>query len=254
MATQTWTSLEQSCAIAMGRLPSPVPANPAYDELFLAQFPLATSYAEARIYHEIPFIASYAQDTSTTTTAGQRTVSLAGTALPLVTPEQVRLITPSGFTITTGTLVPFDRVTVDWIDRVYPNPTTVVTPSLTWQGGRYWALVNGNTIVLGPTPDAAYTVVLGGLFQPLPISASNPTTYLSTNYPDLLEAAICVFLAGALNRNFGQSADETGQSMSWELQFNKLLAAAKAEEMRRRGLAPDTPMPPMPAPPARAAR
>ena len=244
MAEQTWTSLQQSCAIAMGRLPSPVPATPTYDTLFLAQFPLATSYAEARIYHEIPFLASYAENTSVSTMAGVRTIGLPQT---LVTLEQIRLVVPASTSLPAGAMVPFDRVTLDFIDRYWPSEGMTVAPSLTSQYGRYWAMVDNHTVALAPTPDAVYQVKAGGLYQPDPISASNPVTYLSTNYPDLLQAAVCVFLAGALNRNYGAQADETGQAMSWELQFTKLLAPARAEEMRRRGMVPDMPMPAAPA-------
>jgi len=247
LSAQTWTSLQQSCAIAMGRLPSPVPATPVYDTLFLAQFPLATSYAEARIYHEIPFIASYAEDTSVSTQAGVRTIDLSGTSLPLVTLEHIRLVVP---TMGVFPAVPFDRVPLDFLDRYWPDEGTTLAPSLGSAYGQYWALVDAFTVALAPTPDAVYQVKAGGLYQPEPISASNPSTYLSENYPDLLQAAICVFLAGALNRNFGAQADESGQAMSWELLYQKALQPARSEEMRRRGLVPD--MPPPPAPPTAA--
>jgi len=236
----------------MGRLPSPVPATPVYDSLFLAQFPLATSYAEARIYHEMPFIASYAEDTSASTTAGSRLINLSATTLPLVTLEQIRLVVPTSSVLPAGTMVPFDRVTLDFIDRYWPVEGATLTPSLTSQYGRYWALVSDRTVAIAPTPDAVYQVKAGGLYQPAPISASNPSTYLSQQYPDLLQAGICMFLAGALNRNYGAQSDESGQAMSWEAVFQKELAPARAEEMRRRGLAPDMPMPA--PPPSIAAR
>jgi hypothetical protein len=229
MAEQTWSSLMQSCAIAMGRLPSPVPTTPVYDTLFLAQFPIAVSTAETRIYHEIPFIASYVEDSSASTTTGSRVIDLSATPLPLVTPEVLRLVVNGG-------LIPFDRVSIDFIDRVWPNEFTTMMPSLTWQGGRYWALRDATSVVIAPTPDNAYTVRLGGLFAASPMSVTNPSTYLSRQYPELLQAAICVFLAGALNRNYGAAADETGQALSWEALFTKHLAAAKGEEMRRRGM------------------
>jgi hypothetical protein len=229
MAEQTWSSLQQSCAIAMGRLPSPVPATPVYDALFLIQFPLAVSTAETRIYHEIPFIASYVEDSSTSTAAGSRDIDFSATALPLVTPEVLRLVV-------NNVLIPYDRVSIDFIDRVWPNQFSVMTPSLTWQGGRYWALRDAVSVIIAPTPDGAYSVKLGGLFGAQPMSVTNPSTYLSRQYPELLQAAICVFLAGALNRNYGAAADEAPQALSWETLFQKHLSAAKAEETRRRGM------------------
>jgi hypothetical protein len=96
-------------------------------------------------------------------------------------------------------------------------------------------------MVISPTPDNAYTAEITGLFQPTPISEENPTTYLSTYYPDLLEVAILIFLAGALQRNFGAQSDDPRQAQAWEGQYQILVAGAKSEEMRRRGLSPDMP-------------
>lgn len=237
MTAQTWTSLKQTVAIALTQAVTPYTSFPAN---FDAQFPQATSYAENRIHREIPMLAVRRSETVAAATAsGDRSIDLNDfSAVPLVV-EQVALVTPSGGT--TGTLVPYDSVSLDFINRTWPIQADTEAPSFTWQGGRYFAMSDFETVVLSPTPDAAYAVALVGLFPPVPISEGNLTTYLSTYYPELLEAGCLVFLAGALTRNFGSQADEPKLAMSWEMQFRSLLDAARDEERRRRGLAPDMP-------------
>lgn len=247
MAAQTWTTLQQACAIALTRQLGS--AISTYDALFTAMFPLATSYAEDRINQEIPFLGNRHTVTAAGATAAG-TPDIQWTAFvtagaSLSVPEQLAIVND-------GTNVPYDAVSYDFIERIWPVPATVVAPSLTYQGGRYWAVKDATSLTVAPTPDAVYNVVVTGIYTPVPISSGNQTTYLSTNYPDLLEAGCLVYLAGALNRNYGAQADEPRQAMSWEQQFQNLLGPARDEERRRRGLKPDTPMMPPPpvAPPA----
>jgi hypothetical protein len=91
------------------------------------------------------------------------------------------------------------------------------------------------TIVICPTPNAAYRAEITGLFQPEPISAVNPTTYLSTTYPELFENAVMVFLTGWLERNYGPQSSDPQQALSHESQYQALLASAIAQEQRMRG-------------------
>lgn len=243
MAALTWPTLQTTLQAIIARTPYPYAV---VDGAFATLFPQATSYAEQRIYHELPSLAQRDQDTSLTTTGGSRSISLLGTVLPIVVPERLALITPSGSTLANGTQVPFLPVSLDLIDMFWPNQ------SQTWAPGSalaaYWCIQGGvsgadfisPTVVIAPTPDAAYKVVLTGLFQQAPISAANPQTYLSTVYPECLLAACMVFLSGALLRNYGSAGspsqpDEVGMPIHWEGQFRALIEAAKGEEMRRRG-------------------
>jgi hypothetical protein len=245
MAAQTWPTLEQACAIALTRQLGS--AISTYDPLFIAQFPLATSYAEDRINQEIALLGNrHTVTAAAATVAGTPDIPWtafvnAGAALSV--PEQL-------FIVNAGTNVPYDQVSYEFIKRVWPVPATTVAPSLAYQGGRYWAVKDTTNLIVAPTPNAVYSVLLTGIYSPVPISAANPTTYLSTNYPDLLEAGCLVFLSGALSRNFGAQADEPRMAMSWEQQFQALLTPARDEERRRRGLKPDVPA--MPAQPQQA--
>lgn len=245
MAAIDWTQLQQACAVALTRQLGD--AISTYDDLFVTMFPFATSYAEDRINQEIPFLADRITFTApAATAAGVPGISGAlfttGYGATLSVPEQLSIVN-------SGTNVPYDAVSYDFIARFWPVPTTTAPPSLAWQGGRYWAVKGGTVnLIVAPTPDDVYDVIVTGLYNPLPISDSNPTTYLSTNYPDLLTAGCLVYLAGALTRNYGAQADEPKQAMSWEQQFQNLLGPARDEERRRRGLKPDVPMTPPPPP------
>lgn len=265
MAAINWTQLQQACAIALTRQLGS--AISTYDTLFTTMFPFATSYAEDRINQEIPFLGNRHTVTYVNTTYEKddqgnyilddqgnriRVINTSGTpyvpwtgfvapdGATLSVPEQLYIVSDSGAN------VPYNRVSDDFIKWVWPVPTLTVAPSLTYQGGRYWATLDTTNLLIAPTPDNAYDVTVTGLYAPVPISSSNATTYLSTNYPDLLTAGCLVYLAGALTRNYGAQADEPKMAMSWEQQFQLLLGPARDEERRRRGLKPDVPMPPPP--------
>jgi hypothetical protein len=185
------------------------------------------------------------QDTSLLTTAGSRSISLYGTTLPIVVPERIALLTPSGASLANGTQVPFVPVSLDFVDFFWPQQ------SLTWAPqnalAAYWCIQGGvsgmdftsPTVVIAPTPDAAYTVVMTGLFREPALTQANPQTYLSTNYAPLFTTACMIFLSGALLRNYSsagspQQPDEAGMPIHWEGQYSRLMEIAKAEELRRR--------------------
>ena len=247
MAAQTWSSIQTELVATC------VKAQPPYTVLppdFVQHLPQATSYAEQRIFTDIPFLGHRASNSSLTTTAGSRTVNLSAMTNPLggpiIVPESFFLIAPAASQPQAGTRVPFIKADPFLIDILWPAESTVVAPAIDFLP-RYWALRDASTIIFGPTADGAYTCEIAGLYQPTPISAANPTTYISTTYPALLEAACMVYLAGALKQNFGAQMDDSPQSVSWERIYGELLQSARAEEMRRRGMMPDVPMPPMPA-------
>lgn len=247
MTSQTWTSLQSTL---LANTVKAQPVGGSYDAAivppdFANIFPQAVSYAENRIYRDLVLLATRQQNTTLTTMAGSRTVSLAAMANPaggpIIVPEGFALVTPAGDAPVAGTRVPFDAATLDLIDQFWPTESATVTPSVNSFLPRLWALRDASTIVFAPTADAAYVIEITGLFQPTPMSANNPTTYLSTVYPELLEAACMIWLTGALLHNFGSQADDPKSAVSWEAQYQTLMASARMEEERRRGLRPDIP-------------
>lgn len=254
MAGQNWTSIQNAVIVALAQAPSPYDVSAIPD--FTTLFAQATSYAELRIYRDLVMLCTRQQNTSLTTTAGSRSIDLSTMANadggPIIVPEGLALISPAGTTNpAVGIRVPYVETSLDWIDVTWSQESSTVAPVAAEWIGRYWAMRDAATMVICPTPDApagaVYTAEITGLFQPTPISADNAVTYLSTNYPDLLECAIMVFLTGALQRNFGAQSDDPRQTQSWEAQYDTLKTGAMNEERRRRGLAPDAPVAAAPA-------
>lgn len=247
MATPlTYATLQTNLLSMLAQAPPPYNVVPPD---FAQLYPRAISFAESRITAEIPLLANRKQDSSLTVTAGERTVDLALTPTMIVV-ERVALITPTpGVPPLSGTRCQFIKTTLDYIDMFWPTEATTLNPALAQNIGRYWAYVtldnnvqpSSTLIALAPTPDAAYTIELTGLVSPTPLSGANTSTYLSTNYPDLLTAGCMVFLEGALMRNFSAQADDPRQALSWEGVYRGLKDACEFEEMRRRGMVPDMP-------------
>lgn len=229
----TWTTLQNTVAAALVQAPSPYTALPSD---FVTLFPQATSYAEGRIYGDLVMLAQRVQDVSQSVTSGVRTISLSSFVNTMVVVERVALTAA-------GTQWQYVLASLDFVDMFWPATAVTMSPSAADQVGRFWAMRDDHTIVLAPTPDATYVAQVTGLVQPASISATNPTTYLSTVYPDLMTAACMVWLSGALMRNYGSQSDEPQMAQSWESQYTHLVSNAQGEERRRRGLTPDTESP-----------
>jgi hypothetical protein len=222
----TWTTLRDTLAAALVQAPSPYTSLPTDFETL---YPESLQYAEGRIYGDLVMLAQRDVDTSITTVSGTRTFSIAGLANTMVVVEGVALL--SG-----GIQYPYDKGSLDLIDHLWPQASATVAPSAATWVGRYHAMLDDHTIALCPTPDGTYTVQLTGLVQPTGLSAANPSTYLSTVYPELLTAGCMVWLVGALLRNFGAQADDPKQALSWEATYQVLKSNVEGEELRRRGL------------------
>ena len=67
---------------------------------------------------------------------------------------------------------------VNFIRAAYPEPTDTGTPE-------YYALFDQNTFILGPTPNAAYTIELHYFYYPESIVTAN-TTWLGNNFDSVL--------------------------------------------------------------------
>ena len=73
---------------------------------------------------------------------------------------------------------------VNYIRAAYPNPSTTGTP-------KYYAQFDNNTFILGPTPDAAYSIELHYFYYPESIVTAS-TTWLGDNFDSaLLYGALC---------------------------------------------------------------
>lgn len=239
---------------------APVGQAPTQD--FTSALSVIINNAELRIYRDIEFLALRGTGVATAT-AGNRLIDLlttasidigrvvsGGTTVKSATayPNPVRLesasveVTPFGQS--SPLTIQLEPASIDFIDAVWPNQQATAAPAY---GSAFFCLLSDSYLVIAPTPDVAYPLVLTGIWRPAPMSAANPTTWLGEEAADLLFAA-CMCEASAFIRNFGAQSDDPRMAMSWEATYAFHKAGAENEERKRRGL-PTAPMPPgAPAP------
>lgn len=202
-----------------------VAGTTATDQAFLDNLPNIINYAEQRIYRELDLISQTVSDSTVKFAISNRNLNLPA-ATYFVELKQINVITPSSTTNPeSGTRNPLTPVSRDFLNFVYNSSTGATIPA-------YFAMQTDQSIVVGPWPDATYTVEFVGLVRPAPLSAQNPTTFLTLRLPDLFKAASAVYIMG-YQRDFGAQADDPKAAQSWETQYQTLFASADAEELRR---------------------
>jgi len=196
-------------------------ANPE----FVIILPQMITYAENRIYRDLDFLFTSIENTSYGTIVGSRQIAVpSGT---FVVPEQINLITPAGTNNPDlGTRVPLLPCTKEFLDAVYGVATSTGQP-------KYFCPFNDYTFLLGPYPDAAYTVEIVGTYRPTSLSSGNPTTFISLYLPDVMIMASMIYISG-FQRNFGRANDDPQMAITYESQYQALLKGAMAEENRKK--------------------
>lgn len=198
------------------------------DTNFGGIIPAAIDYAEGRIYRDLDIPAARVTDTSVTTSSGVRTVALSTTLGTLLEIESYNIMTPSGALSSNGTRVPLVPVSHAYVDAVYPSAI-----SSNCGQPAYFARITDTQILFGPTPDQAYQTHVTAVIRPAPLSASNSSTWLTQNTPELMVAAGAIFLFGYM-RDFGAQADDPKAAQSWENQYQALKATANADSLRQK--------------------
>jgi hypothetical protein len=197
------------------------------DPNFTNIVPSCIDYAEQRLYRELDLLDTVVRDSSGTLTVGTRNFTLPTSLGRFVVTNGINVITPAGVTDPdVGTRIQLVPTSRDFLDMAWPSTTGAATPSS-------YAMVTDQQIIVGPAPNAAYTVEVIGTIRPTPLSASNPTTYLTQYLPDLWFAATMVFLTG-YQQNFGAQSDNPQMAVSWSATYDKLIASANIEEQRKR--------------------
>jgi len=198
----------------------------ASDANFVANLPSTIDDAEQRIYRDLDLLNTVTRDTGTLST-GTRSFTLPSNLGRFVVTNGFNVITPSTTTDpdsgTRNQLVPCSR---DVLDMLWPSTTGAAVPAL-------YAMITDQQIIVGPAPDATYTIEVIGTIRPTPLSASNTTTYLTLYLPDLFLSASMVFMS-AYMRNFGAQADDPKMATSWESHYQTELSSANVEEQRKR--------------------
>lgn len=193
------------------------------DPNFVQILPSTISDAELRINRDFDFLSTIVRDQSGTLTANSRNFTF---PQQFVVSESVNIFSPVGTTTTRNQLVP---VTQEFLDAVWGIETAPTTPSIP----QYYAMITDQTIIVGPPPDAGYTVEVTGTIRPAPLSVSNATTYISTNFPDMLISASMLYIAGWM-KNYGAAVDDPQQGVTWNQHYDRQFASANVEEARKK--------------------
>lgn len=196
------------------------------DPGFVTVLPNIIADAELRLYRALDLVDTSVRDSSSTLTTLTRNFNLPTSIGTFIVCDEVNVITPAGTTNpelgTRNQLIPTSD---EMLNALWPGVSGSTVP-------QYFAMVNQDTIIVGPFPDATYTVEVVGTQRPVPLSATNTTTVLSVFFEDLLISASMVFAAG-YQKNFGSGSDDPKMGISWEVHFQALLTDAKTEESRK---------------------
>jgi len=203
---------------------------PSTDANFLSVLPNIIDDGEQRCYRELDLLSTVVRDSSATLTANSRSFTLPSSIGRFVVTNGFNVYTPVGTTTVRNQLVPTAR---DFLDIVWGNEASASTPSVP----HFYAMITDQLIIVGPSPDAAYTMEAIGTIRPTPLSATNATTVLTLYLPDLFLSACLVFSAGYL-KSYGASADDPKLAMSWEAHYQEELKSANVEEIRKKYAGP----------------
>jgi hypothetical protein len=213
----TYATYQTALALEMGN-------QSTSDPNFIAILPTIVDYAEQRLYRELDLLSTTARDSSKTLTAGIRTLAMPANNY-FITLQQANVLTPIGTTVgDNGMRNPLTPVTKEWLDLVYGSAGTLALP-------QYFAMLDNQTVVVGPWPDQGYNVEFVGTIRPVPLYTNTNGTFLSLYLPDLFLAASMVAASG-YQKNFGAQSDDPRMAQSWEEQVEKLMTSAMSENLR----------------------
>lgn len=201
---------------------------PAGDTAYLQALPRIIDDAEQRLYRELDLLSTRVRATAALT-PNNRNFTLPTSAGVFVVVEQFNAVTPSSQTdADLGARNPLTPASKEVLDVLWGNSSASLAGLPTM-----FTPISQSEWIVGPWPDAAYTIEVIGTIRPAPLSAANTTTFLSTYLPDVFFAAALVMSAG-YQLNFSAAGDNPAAGMTWETHVEKLLTSAKKEEFRKK--------------------
>lgn len=217
-----------------GNPTSPVTTS---DTNFNLIIPAAITYAEQRILRDLDLLSTVIAATQLLApNTSQQTIPLAiGTGF-WITIQNLNAVTPNLQTDPDlGTRNPILPVSKEFIQYTWPSSSGATVPKyFSMQGGDLSTQGNTGIIVtMGPWPDAAYTMEIIGTVRPASLSSTNTSTFVSANFPALFVMASMIYISG-YQRNFSAVSDNPQMAVSYEAQYNALLAGASKEEARKK--------------------
>lgn len=197
------------------------------DPNYLTIIPSMIDYAELRMQRDFDFLSTQISNSSYAFTSGNNTLTIPTSSF--VSLQTFEVIDGSGYSCP---LLPIGK---EYIQNVYGSGSTTGLP-------KYFAVYGGDAattgrtsqnIIVGPTPDAIYSILLTGTVRSTPLSAVNPTTFISIYLPDVFIMASMIYIS-AYQRNFGRQSDDPQMSQSYESQYQVLKDSALIEENRKK--------------------
>ena len=240
MAATTTTALTynglvtQVCLLAPYQFDASGPVVvPLNQPEFTSLIPMMLNYAEQRIQRDMELLNVQVMRGPYPLTIGNNQLA--------VPPSDILVIQDVVANIG-GTPTPLDPVSKAYMLTCWPATSTPGPPKVfALQGGD--APTQGLTatiLLVGPPPDAPYQVnVIGESRLPTlasyatPTDAATKTTWISTWLPDLLVMACMIYVSG-YQRDFGRQSDDPQMAVSYESQYQALLAGANTQEFQRR--------------------
>jgi hypothetical protein len=146
-----------------------------FDQDFIDNIPVFVQQAEQRIYNTVQFPSLRRNVTGTASVANKY----------LACPSDFLAVYSMAVIDATGSYEYLLNKDVNFIRQAYPNPTSLAIP-------KYYALFGPSffnsdelTFILGPTPDAQYTIELHYFYYPESITTTT-TSWLGDNFDSVL--------------------------------------------------------------------
>jgi hypothetical protein len=203
---------------------------PVTDPAFADAMPQIIQDGEQRCYRDVDLLQTITRNSSLALTAGNRNFTYPSPSAEgnvFVVIENLNVITPAGTVDPeAGTRVPLLPASKELLDALFPSATGSGVP-------QYFAPVQQTGCIVGPWPDAAYTIEAVGTIRPLALSSTNQTTFLSVNLPDLLFKA-CMIEGCGYQQNFSTGGDNPQSAITWKAEYEAALKSALTEEWRKK--------------------
>lgn len=199
-------------------------ATPSSDISFNNILPAIITDAEQRIYRELDFLATRTSDFTLSFAPNSRTLTIPS---QIIVVQEVNVITPAITVPSAGLRNPVQPVSLNYLNFTWPQETGAGATGVPNIGSMQDAV----TLIVAPTPDAAYRVEFVGIFRPPAMSSTNTTTYIGTHYPDLFLAACMVF---ALQFQRDVRTDQPELIVAWEQMYQTRKVSVDAESQRQK--------------------
>jgi hypothetical protein len=188
-----------------------------FDQDFIDNIPVFVKQAEQRIYNTVQF-PSLRKNVTGNITANNKYLSC---------PSDFLAVYSLAVIDATGAYEYLLNKDVNFIRQAYPQPTDTAQPKYyalfgpTTTSGASPVITNELSFIMGPTPDAAYTVELHYYYYPESISvAASGETWLGDNFDSVL-------LYGSLVEAYIFMKGEADLYTAYETKYKEALALAK---------------------------